>query len=107
MKRSLIIKIKSSEHNINNMDLFMVHILKIAKNNCLKIVGPIPMPIKYIKFNPAENNFNSKEFTKNQKNRLIRIIELIEPTYECINSLEKLSPLQGISLEIKTQAIEY
>lgn len=101
MKSSrLRIKLRGYDHKI--LDLSVNEIVQTARETGAKIAGPIPLPTEINKFTVLRSphvDKKSREQFEMRTNK--RLVDIIEPTQQTIDSLMKLTLSSGVDVEIK------
>mgnify|MGYP002261931345 CR=1 FL=1 len=101
MKSSrLRIKLRGYDHKI--LDNSVNEIVQTAKETGAKIAGPIPLPTEINKFTVLRSphvDKKSREQFEMRTNK--RLVDIIEPTQQTIDSLMKLTLSSGVDVEIK------
>jgi small subunit ribosomal protein S10 len=101
MKSSrLRIKLRAYDHKI--LDLSVNEIVQTARETGAKIAGPIPLPTEINKFTVLRSphvDKKSREQFEMRTNK--RLVDIIEPTQQTIDSLMKLTLSSGVDVEIK------
>lgn len=101
MKSSrLRIKLRGYDHKI--LDNSVNEIVQTARETGAKIAGPIPLPTEVNKFTVLRSphvDKKSREQFEMRTNK--RLVDIIEPTQQTIDSLMKLTLSSGVDVEIK------
>ena len=94
------IKLKAYDHNL--IDLSAAKIVDEAKNAGTKVSGPIPLPtdkeIITILRAPHKYKDSREQFEMRTHKRLI---DILEPTSNTVDSLQRLDLPAGVGIEIK------
>lgn len=94
------IKLKGYDHKLLNQST--QEIVSTAKRTGAAVVGPIPMPTSTRKYcvlrSPHVNKKSREQFEMRVHSRLL---DIIEPTQQTIDSLMKLELSAGVDVEIK------
>ena len=101
MKASrLRIKLRAYDHKV--LDNSVDEIIQTAKETGAKIAGPIPLPTEINKFtvlrSPHKDKKSREQFEMRTNKRLV---DIIDPTQQTIDSLMKLTLSSGVDVEIK------
>ena len=101
MKTSrLRIKLKAYDYSL--LDNSVHEIVQTAKNTGARVVGPIPLPTEINKFtvlrSPHVNKKSREQFEMRTHKRLV---DIIDPTQQTMDSLMKLDLSAGVDVEIK------
>ena len=101
MKASrLRIKLRAYDHNL--LDRSVDEIVLTAKETGARVAGPIPLPTEINKFTvlrgPHVNKKSREQFEMRTHKRLI---DIIDPTQQTVDSLMKLDLSSGVDVEIK------
>lgn len=96
----LRIKFRAYDHKV--LDNSVKEIVQTAKDTGAKIVGPIPLPTEINKFTvlrgPHVNKKSREQFEMRTHKRLV---DIVEPTQQTVDSLMKLDLSSGVDVEIK------
>ncbi|RLA62486.1 MAG: 30S ribosomal protein S10 [Epsilonproteobacteria bacterium] len=96
----LRIKLRAYDHKI--LDSSVDEIIQTAKETGAKIAGPIPLPTEINKFtvlrSPHKDKKSREQFEMRTNKRLV---DIIDPTQQTIDSLMKLTLSSGVDVEIK------
>lgn len=82
------IKIQSTDQNV--LDKALVDILDVVKAFKIEIIGPICMPVKKMKFSGSQKVVMHK-----------RLMDIVDPSKEVIECLQKLNIPIGVEILIK------
>lgn len=101
MKASrLRIKLRAYDHNL--LDNSVNEIVQTAKETGARVAGPIPLPTEINKFTvlrgPHVNKKSREQFEMRTHKRLI---DILDPTQQTVDSLMKLDLSSGVDVEIK------
>ena len=94
------IRLKGYDHKL--LDLSTGEIVDTARRTGATVVGPIPLPItinKYIVLRSPHVDKKSREQFEMRTHR--RLLDILEPTQQTIDSLMKLELSAGVDVEIK------
>ncbi len=100
MNTKIRIKLKAYDHKL--LDQSVSDIVDTASKSGAKVVGPIPLPTminKYCVLRSPHVNKKSREQFEIRTHK--RIIDIIEPTQQTVDSLMKLDLSPGVDVEIK------
>ena len=94
------IRLKSFDHRL--IDQSAQEIVETAKRTGAQVCGPIPMPTRIERFNvltsPHVNNGARDQYeTRTYK----RLIDIVNPTPQTVDSLMRLDLPSGVDIEIK------
>ena len=96
----LRIKLRAYDHNL--LDNSVKEIVQTAKETGARIAGPIPLPTEINKFTVLRSPHVDKKSREQFEMRTHkRIIDIIDPTQQTIDSLMKLDLSSGVDVEIK------
>lgn len=101
-KQKLKIKLKGYDHKV--LDSSCKQIIDTAGRHDVQVVGPIPLPTEINRFTVNRSTFvhkTSKEQFEMRTHK--RLIEVVGPTPQLVDSLMRLSLPTGVEIEIKTQ----
>ncbi len=101
MKASrLRIKLRAYDHKL--LDNSVSEIVQTAKETGARVAGPIPLPTEINKFTvlrgPHVNKKSREQFEMRTHKRLI---DIVDPTQQTVDSLMKLDLSSGVDVEIK------
>ena len=101
MKASrLRIKLRAYDHNI--LDRSVTEIVQTAKETGARVAGPIPLPTEINKFTVLKSPHKDKKSREQFEMRTHkRLIDIVDPTQQTIDSLMKLDLSSGVDVEIK------
>lgn len=96
----LRIKLRAYDHNV--LDNSVKEIVQTAKNTGARVAGPIPLPTETNKFtvlrSPHVNKASREQFEMRTHKRLV---DIVDPTQQTVDSLMKLDLSAGVDVEIK------
>ncbi|MBI4041125.1 MAG: 30S ribosomal protein S10 [Deltaproteobacteria bacterium] len=94
------IRLKAFDHKL--LDQSVREIIESARQTGAKVIGPIPLPTEINKFcvlrSPHIDKKSREQFEIRTHKRLL---DIVEPTPQTIDSLMKLELSSGINVEIK------
>ncbi len=101
MKASrLRIKLRAYDHKL--LDGSVTEIVRSAKETGARIAGPIPLPTEINKFTVLRSPHKDKKSREQFEMRTHkRLIDILDPTQQTIDSLMKLDLSSGVDVEIK------
>jgi small subunit ribosomal protein S10 len=94
------IRLKAFDHKL--LDQSLVEIVDTAKRTGAKVAGPIPLPTKierYCVLRSPHVDKKSREHFEIRTHK--RLLDILEPTQQTIDSLMKLDLSAGVEVEIK------
>ena len=94
------IRLKAYDHNL--LDQAVAEIVDTTKRTGSRLVGPIPLPTvinKYCVLRSPHVDKKSREQFEMRTHR--RLLDILEPTQQTIDSLMKLELSAGVDVEIK------
>lgn len=97
----LKIRLKGYDHKV--LDESCREIVKTAQRHGVEVVGPVPLPTEIHRYTVNRSTFiysTSKEQFEMRIHK--RLIELIKPNPELVDSLMRLALPAGVKIEIKT-----
>ena len=101
MKASKL-RIKLRAYDFKLLDNSVNEIVQTAKETGAKIAGPIPLPTEINKFTVLRSPHIDKKSREQFEMRTHkRLVDIIEPTQQTIDSLMKLDLSSGVDVEIK------
>ena len=96
----LRIKLRAYDHKL--LDNSVTDIVQTAKETGARVAGPIPLPTEINKFTilrgPHVNKKSREQFEMRTHKRLI---DILDPTQQTVDSLMKLDLSSGVDVEIK------
>jgi small subunit ribosomal protein S10 len=96
----LRIKLRAYDHKL--LDNSVNEIVQTAKETGARVAGPIPLPTEINKYtvlrSPHKNKKAREQFEMRTHKRLI---DIIDPTQQTVDSLMKLDLSSGVDVEIK------
>lgn len=96
----LRIKLRAYDHSL--LDSSVGEIVQTAKDTGAKVAGPIPLPTEINKFTVLRSPHIDKKSREQFEMRTHkRLIDIIDPTQQTIDSLMKLDLSPGVDVEIK------
>lgn len=101
MKASkLRIKLRAYDHKL--LDNSVSEIVQTAKETGARVAGPIPLPTEINKFTVLRSPHKDKKSREQFEMRTHkRLIDIIDPTQQTVDSLMKLDLSAGVDVEIK------
>ena len=95
------IKLKSYDHNL--IDKSAEKIIKTVKSTGAVVSGPIPLPTKRTVYTVLRSPHVDKKSREQFEIRTHkRLIDILEPTQQTVDSLMKLDLSAGVDVEIKS-----
>ncbi|MAQ18427.1 MAG: 30S ribosomal protein S10 [Sandaracinus sp.] len=95
------IKLKAYDHRL--LDQSASEIVDTAKRTNARVAGPIPLPTRINKYTVLRGPHVDKKSREQFEIRTHkRMLDILEPTQETIESLSKLDLSAGVDVEIKT-----
>jgi len=99
-KATLRLRIKAYDHKL--IDNSSRQIIDTAKRHEAEVIGPIPLPTEIKKYTVNRSTFVHKDSREQFELRVHkRLIDILNPTRELIESLSKLNLPAGVDIEIK------
>ena len=101
MDTKIRIKLKAFDHRV--LDQSVWEIVNTAKQTGAKVAGPIPLPTiinKYTVLRSPHIDKKSREQFEVRTHK--RMIDILEPTQQTVDSLMKLDLSAGVDVEIKS-----
>jgi len=94
------IKLKAFDHRV--LDKSVEQIVNAVVNSGAKVVGPIPLPTKVMRFTVLRSPHTDKKSREQFEQRIHkRLIEIKEPTPQVVDALMQLELSAGVHVEIK------
>ncbi|HJK90654.1 MAG TPA: 30S ribosomal protein S10 [Polyangiaceae bacterium LLY-WYZ-15_(1-7)] len=95
------IKLKAYDHRL--LDQSASEIVDTAKRTGARVAGPIPLPTRINKYTVLRGPHVDKKSREQFEIRTHkRLLDILEPTQDTIESLSKLDLSAGVDVEIKT-----
>jgi small subunit ribosomal protein S10 len=99
-KLKLRIKLKAYDHKI--IDNSAKQIIDIANRYGAEVLGPVPLPTEILKYTVNRSSFVHKNAREQFEMRVHkRIIDILNPNQEIIESLRDLNLPSGVDITIK------
>jgi small subunit ribosomal protein S10 len=96
------LRIKLRAYDFKVLDQSVLEIVQTAKNTGARVAGPIPLPTEVNRFtvlrSPHVNKKSREQFEMRTHKRLV---DIVDPTQQTIDSLMKLDLSAGVYVEIK------
>jgi small subunit ribosomal protein S10 len=101
MKASrLRIKLRAYDHKL--LDNSVNEIVQTAKETGARVAGPIPLPTEINKYTVLRSPHKDKKAREQFEMRTHkRLIDIVDPTQQTVDSLMKLDLSAGVDVEIK------
>lgn len=101
MKTSrLRIKLRAYDYSV--LDQSIQEIVQTAKNTGAKVIGPIPLPTEINRFTVLRSPHIDKKSREQFEMRTHkRLVDIVDPTQQTVDSLMKLDLSAGVDVEIK------
>ncbi len=94
------IRLKAYDHKL--LDQSTNEIVTTAKKTGARVAGPIPLPTKIHKYTVLRSPHVDKKSREQFEIRVHkRLIDILEPTQQTVDSLMKLDLSAGVDVEIK------
>lgn len=101
MKASRL-RIKLRAYDFKLLDNSVEEIVQTAKETGARVAGPIPLPTEINKFTVLKSPHKDKKSREQFEMRTYkRLIDIIDPTQQTVDSLMKLDLSAGVDVEIK------
>jgi small subunit ribosomal protein S10 len=96
----LRIKLRAYDYSI--LDASVQEIVQTAKNTGARVAGPIPLPTEINRYTVLRSPHIDKKSREQFEMRTHkRLIDIVEPTQQTVDSLMKLDLSAGVDVEIK------
>ena len=96
------LRIKLRAYDYKLLDSSVDEIVNTAKETGARVAGPIPLPTEINKFTVLRSPHVDKKSREQFEMRTHkRLIDIIEPTQQTVDSLMKLDLSSGVDVEIK------
>ena len=96
------LRIKLTAYDYVILDKSVLEIVQTARNTGSRVSGPIPLPTEINKFtvlrSPHVNKKSREQFEMRTHKRLV---DIIDPTQQTVDSLMRLNLSAGVDVEIK------
>ena len=96
------LRIKLRAYDYQVLDNSVQEIVQTARNTGARVAGPIPLPTEVNRFtvlrSPHVNKKSREQFEMRTHKRLV---DILEPTQQTVDSLMKLDLSAGVDVEIK------
>ncbi len=100
IKTKIRIRLKAYDHKL--LDQSAIDIVDTARKTGARVVGPVPLPTVINKFcvlrSPHVNKKSREQFEIRTHKRMM---DIMEPTQQTVDSLMKLDLSPGVNVEIK------
>lgn len=101
MDTKIRIKLKAFDHKV--LDQSVWEIVNTAKQTGAKVAGPIPLPTSITKFTVLRSPHIDKKSREQFEIRTHkRLLDILKPTQQTVDSLMKLDLSAGVDVEIKS-----
>ena len=101
MKASRL-RIKLRAYDYKLLDTSVGEIVQTAKETGARVAGPIPLPTEINKFTVLRSPHKDKKSREQFEMRTHkRLIDIVDPTQQTVDSLMKLDLSAGVDVEIK------
>ncbi|HDD24679.1 MAG TPA: 30S ribosomal protein S10 [Chloroflexi bacterium] len=99
-KQKIRIRLKAYDHRV--LDESAKRIVEAAERTGATVVGPVPLPTKIERFTVRRSTFIDKDSHEHFEIRTHkRLIDVVEPDNNTIDSLMRLNLPAGVDIEIK------
>ncbi|MFP4127853.1 MAG: 30S ribosomal protein S10 [Desulfonatronovibrio sp.] len=96
------IRIKLRAYDYRILDKAVAEIVDSAKNTGAGVAGPIPLPTRIHKYTVNKSVHVDKKSREQFEMRVHkRLLDILEPTQQTVDSLGKLNLPAGVDVEIK------
>ena len=96
----LRIKLRAYDHGL--LDSSVGEIVQTAKETGARVAGPIPLPTEINKFTVLRSPHKDKKSREQFEMRTHkRVVDIVDPTQQTVDSLMKLDLSSGVDVEIK------
>jgi small subunit ribosomal protein S10 len=96
------LRIKLRAYDFGILDNSVQEIVQTAKNTGARVAGPIPLPTEINKYTVLRSvHVNKKSREQFEMRTHKRLVDIIEPTQQTVDSLMKLDLSAGVDVEIK------
>jgi len=95
------IRLKAYDHRL--LDQAALRIVQAAERTGARVVGPVPLPTRIERFTVKRSPFIDKNAQEHFEIRTHkRLIDVLNPDSETINTLMRLNLSAGVDIEVKT-----
>jgi len=99
-RQRIRIKLKAYDHRL--LDQSVRRIVEAAEQTGAAVIGPVPLPTRIEKFCVQRASFIDKDSREQFEIRTHRrLIDVLEPSPQTVETLMKLSMPAGVDIEIK------
>jgi small subunit ribosomal protein S10 len=99
-RQKIRIRLKAYDHRV--LDQSAQQIVQTAERTGAEVVGPVPLPTKIERFTVQRSPFVDKDSQEHFEIRTHkRLIDVIDPGSETIDTLMRLNLPAGVDIEIK------
>ncbi|MEA3346145.1 MAG: 30S ribosomal protein S10 [Chloroflexota bacterium] len=99
-KQRIRIRLKAYDHRV--LDQSAQQIVQAAERAGAEVVGPVPLPTKIERFTVRRSTFIHKDSHEHFEIRTHkRLIDVLSPSSEAIDTLMRLNLPAGVDIEIK------
>ena len=99
-RQRIRIKLKAYDHRL--LDQSVQRIVEAAEQTGAAVIGPVPLPTRIEKFCVQRASFIDKDSREQFEIRTHRrLIDVLEPSTQTVETLMKLSLPAGVDIEIK------
>ena len=97
------IRIRLRAYDSRTLDRSVHEIVETAKRTGARVAGPIPLPTRIEKFSVNRSvHVDKKSADQFELRTHKRLLDIVEPTQQTIDSLMKLDLSAGVDVEIKS-----
>jgi small subunit ribosomal protein S10 len=94
------IRLKSYDHRL--LDQSVVEIVDTDKRTGARVVGPIPLPVRFNRFTVLRSPHVDKKSREQFEVRTHkRLVDIMDPTSQTVDALMRLDLAAGVDVEIK------
>lgn len=96
------LRIKLRAYDFNILDTSVQEIVQTAKNTGARVAGPIPLPTEINRYTVLRSPHIDKKSREQFEMRTHkRLVDIVDPTQQTVDSLMKLDLSAGVDVEIK------
>ncbi|MDP3880560.1 MAG: 30S ribosomal protein S10 [bacterium] len=101
-EESTKLRLKIKAYDTKLIDSSAKQIVETAKRHDAEVRGPIPLPTQFHKYTVNRSTFVHKDAREQFELRIHkRLIDIVNPSHEIIESLSNLNLPAGVDVEIK------
>lgn len=100
--KAMRLRIKLRAYDFKLLDNSVTEIVKTARETGARVAGPIPLPTEINKYTVLRSPHKDKKSREQFEMRTHkRLVDILDPTQQTVDSLMKLDLSAGVDVEIK------